>query len=158
MTKKWGMVGRSIWLKTEQWTIPRNLWIQKLEVETLSMAWESWKCLERGERICQKPNLLHLYLSPSEKKTGFWGQIPESSVDLPCSCPAPPSHLCWWMCKPLYRQFGAAWFPQIICFFWMSNFMFAAPFLCTKRNCLVPASAFWWKCLLSPGKSTILWG
>lgn len=47
---------------------------------------------------------------------------------------------------------------EIICLFWMSNFMSVASFSCTERNCLVSASAFWWKCLPSLGKAPFFGG
>ena len=90
------------------------------------------------------------------------GVRPESlapSVGLPCFCfPSPTQPLVLMDVQTLCKQFGTAQLAEIICLFWMSNFMSVASFHCTERNCLVSASAFWWKCLPSLGKGTILWG
>lgn len=75
------------------------------------------------------------------------GLRPESlapSVGLPCFCfPSPMQPLVLMDVQTLCKQFGTAQLAEIICLFWMSNFMFVASFPCTERYCLVSASAFW---------------
>lgn len=72
----------------------------------------------------------------SQITNGLRPESPEPQVGLPHSCsPSPIQPLVLMDVQTLYRRFGTSRLAEIICLFWMSNFMFVAPFSCTERNC-----------------------
>lgn len=132
---------------------PLKAWsIEARSGQTMEMDWEHWEAVGREDSICV-PN--QTYVEPLLRLEPLWkdywhllprglcsSQItsdlrPESPapwVGLPHSCsPSPTQPLVLMDVQTLYRRFGTARLAEIICLFWMSNFMFVAPFSCREK-------------------------
>lgn len=171
------MGGRSVQFKIEQYTTPEGLWMQRVEMHR-PWVWfgrigSTWA---RGARQGYKSNLCCTFAqarAPVERWPASFllgllfsqitsGLRPESLVPwvgLTRSCsPSPMQPLVLMdVCKPFTNGLALLGL-QRLSVSWMSNFIFVASFPCPERYCLVSTSAFWWKCLPSLGKGTILWG
>lgn len=162
--------GRSVWLKIEQQTTFEGLRMQRLEVDRL-WVWigRIGSTGARGERDCFKSHLCCIFVQArvpvesfyssgaSVQSNNKWPEARESCTIRGLSMlllPLPHQPLVLMDVQTLYRQFGTARL-------WRSSVSFEWATLCLRL--LFPAqreiaSAFWWKCLLSLGKSTVLWG